>query len=155
MNKCCALTGHRDLPPDFDGGALFDALEALIREGYDSFQCGMATGFDLLALDCLAALKRKYPIFLEACVPYAGQERKFPAAEREKYRKLLPWCDKVTVLSSVYYKGCFLARDRYMVEGCDLLFAYCTKETGGAAYTVEYAVKKGIKVRYFPDPPEE
>lgn len=146
--KVCALTGHRDIPQTFDGNALYDALERLIKEGYDCFLCGMAQGFDLLALGCLADLKRRYKITVEACIPYAGQENGFTAEEKTRYRALLAWCDVKTVLFDEYRNGCFLARDRYMVDCADALLAYCVKQTGGTVYTVRYAEKKGISVRF-------
>lgn len=149
MRGTCALTGHRALPEQFDRNALYDGLEELIREGYDRFLCGMAMGFDLLALECLISLKQRYKIELEACIPYAGQEKSFPASERKKYRELLAWCDEKRVLYPAYFQGCFLARDRYMVENADLVFAYCTQKSGGAAYTVSYAEEKGVAVRRF------
>ncbi len=146
--KTCALTGHRELPPGFATDVLYDTLEELIREGYDKFLCGMAQGFDLTALDCLAALKQKYRLSLEACIPFEGQANKFPQDEKLKYRDLLELCDQKTVLYSEYRRGCFLIRDRYMVDRADLVLAYCTKETGGTAYTVGYAQKKGVPVRF-------
>ena len=66
--KSCALTGHREIESGFDENRLYDKLEELIRSGYDYFYCGMAQGFDLLALGCLCDLKRKYKIFVEACI---------------------------------------------------------------------------------------
>ena len=42
MKKTCAITGHRELPVDFDKNALYDELENLVREGCDEFLCGMA-----------------------------------------------------------------------------------------------------------------
>ena len=36
-----------------------------------------------------------------------------------------------------------------MVDRADILFAYCVKEKGGAAYTVRYAEEKGVPVRFF------
>ncbi len=149
----CALTGHRDLPADFDRNALHDRLEELIRGGCDSFLCGMATGFDLAALECIVDLKRRYHVRVEACIPYAQQAYGFPREEKKKYRELLKECDEVTVLSEHYYVNCLLARNRYMVDKCDLLFAYRTKDRGGAAYTVDYAVRKGVKVVFFENPP--
>ena len=50
--------------------------------------------------------------------------------------------DEYILLSDIYYKGCMLARDRYMADQADVLLAYCKKETGGAAYTVRYFTKK-------------
>ena len=147
--KTCAITGHRVLPDDLNKNALYDALENLILEGYDLFLCGMAEGFDLLCLEMLFALKTKYRIFVEACVPYIGQEKNFSQKNKSLYRELIEGCEYKTVLSENYFNGCFLARDRYMVDKCDLLFAYCTKETGGAAYTVAYAKSKSVPIVFF------
>ncbi len=144
--KVCALTGHRDLPENFDRNALHDALGALIDSGADTFLCGMATGFDLEALAMLVEYKQRKRIFLRACIPYEGQEARFGAAEKKKYRELLAWCDEKTVLFPSFRNGCYLARDRYMVDRCDVVLAYCTKETGGTAYTVNYAKQKGVEV---------
>ena len=121
--KTCALTGHRALPPDFDRNGLYDGLEELIRAGYNRFLCGMAMGFDLLALDCLVALKGKYRIRLEACVPFDGQENSFSIEEKRRYRELIQWCSVVRVLYPAYQNGCYLSRDRYMVDRADILFA--------------------------------
>ncbi len=148
MYEICALTGHRELPPSFSENVLFDALEEVIQAGCTCFRCGMARGFDLLALSCLVRLRQKYVFSIEACIPYTGHWRSFSAEERKQYRLLLSWCERRTVLFPAYTRGCFLARDRYMVEGADLLLAYCTKERGGAAYTVEYAKRAGVPVKY-------
>lgn len=146
--KVCALTGHRDLPPDFDRNALYDKLEELAAGGCNSFLCGMAEGFDLLALDCLADLKQRYPLYLEACVPYRGFARRRSPKAIEEYNRLLSWCDRETVLFPSYRKGCYLLRDRYMVDCADVVLAYCKKETGGTAYTVNYARGKGLSVLF-------
>ena len=142
----CALTGHRDLPAQFDRRRLFDELESIIRSGCTYFYCGMAEGFDLTALQLLIELKDRYPLFIEACVPFKGQARKFSEQNRLLYDDLILQCDKVTTLSDKYQKGCFLVRDRYMADRADLVFAYCTKKTGGTAYTVRYALSLGLKV---------
>ena len=146
MGRSCALSGHRKLGDDISENQIFDSLEELILHGYDYFLCGMAQGFDLLALECLIDLKQRYPIFIEACIPFVGQERRFSPTDQKKYRNFLSWCDKQTVLFEGYRNGCFLARDRYMVERADLILAYCTQETGGTAYTIRYAQQKKIPI---------
>lgn len=148
MRKTCALTGHRALPPDFDKNRLCDTLEELIKGGCDTFLCGMAEGFDLLALDCLADLRQKYKFFIEACIPFEGQELSFRDLEKARYRNLIQWCDRKTVLFESYQNGCYLVRDRYMVDCADFVLAYCTKSTGGTAYTVKYAKEKNIPVQF-------
>ncbi len=150
--KICALTGHRDLPGSFDRNALYDGLEELIKEGYTFFCCGMARGFDLAALECLVDLKQRYHVRLEACIPYAGYEHGMPKSARLRYEVLLTWCDEKTVLYPAFFPGCFLARDRYMVEKADLLYAFCIRKTGGTAYTVGYAQKLGKPVKEIPHP---
>lgn len=149
MGKICALTGHRELMQGFCVNRLYDTLEEKILKGYTFFRCGMARGFDLKALECLVDLRQKHVFTVEACIPYAGHVRSFPPAERERYKMLLSWCEERTVLFASYVNGCFLARDRYMVDGADLLLAYCIRQQGGAAYTVQYAKKKGVPVEIF------
>ena len=141
IHKTCALTGHRKLPVDFNENGLYDKLEEMVVSGYDTFLCGMAYGFDLTALKCLVALKRKYKFTIEACIPYAGHERSFSREDKKLYYELIEWCDNKTVMFDRYCNGCFLARDRYMVDCADRVLAYCHKRTGGSAYTVEYAFK--------------
>ncbi len=144
----CALTGHRDLPETIDVNRLYDMLEEAVSEGYDTFYCGMARGFDLLALDCLVSLSRKYALKLIACIPYAGHETGFSFETRNTYRRLLEWCDEKIVLYPAYRYGCYHARDRYMVDRADLVIAYCTRDSGGTAYTLKYAEKSGKEIRY-------
>lgn len=146
MRMTCALTGHRTLPQNFDVNALYDALEARIRAGCDRFLCGMARGFDLTALGCLADLRERYKITLVACIPYRGQARGMSAADRRRYCDLLEACDEQIVLHEQYTQGCFLERDRYMVDRADVVLAYCTQEEGGTAYTVRYARRKGVDI---------
>lgn len=145
--KRCALTGHRELPPDFDKNKVYDALEEEIRSGTTYFYCGMARGFDLVALSCLIDLKKKYRFEIEACIPYPEQSEKFGTRDRAEYDRLLPLCDKKTLLFQNYFGGCLLARNRYMVEGCDFVLAYCVQDRGGAAYTVDYAKKQNKPVK--------
>lgn len=146
--EICALTGHRDLPAEFDVGALSDKLEQLIRRGCRRFLCGMAMGFDLTALACLVQLRDRYPVTLVACIPFLGQERGFPEGEKQRYRRLLAQCNEKVILCGKYTPDCLLARNRYMVDRADVLLAYCTRRTGGTAYTVRYARSRGVPVEH-------
>ena len=146
MSLKCALTGHRVLPKDFDENRLLEELELLIGTGYTYFYCGMAEGFDLRALKTLVDFKKRYPIKIEACVPHGGQENRFSAEMKALYRKLIQRCDETTVFFEKYTDGCFLVRNRYMVDNSDCVYAYCLRNTGGTAYTVRYAESKGKKV---------
>ncbi|MBO5045364.1 MAG: DUF1273 family protein [Clostridia bacterium] len=139
--KRCALTGHREIEKNFDFNRLHDALEDLIESGVEEFYCGMARGFDLIALRMLVEFKQQKKIRLIACIPFDGQERVFEERDQKEYQTLLTWCDERKIICEHYNSGCFLKRNRYMVENSDVVLAYLRKKGGGTFYTVEYARK--------------
>ena len=137
-NKNCVFTGHRDLGTDFSKSRLKKTIETLIKEGVENFYNGMAIGFDLIAAECVLALRKKYPqVKLIACVPCYGQEKYFSDADKKRYVKILKKADETVTLADHYYQGCMQNRDKYMVERAEVMIAYCKKSTGGAAYTVK------------------
>ena len=136
--KNCVFTGHRELGDDFSKLRLKRTIETLIKQGVENFYNGMAIGFDLLAAEYVLALRKKHPqVKLIACVPCYGQEKYFSEADKKRYVKILKKADETVVLADHYYQGCMQNRDRYMVERAEVMIAYCTKATGGAAYTVK------------------
>ena len=141
--KTCAFTGHRSLGADFSKSALKKQVKELIKRGVDTFLCGMAVGFDLLAAETVLALKKKYPsIKLIACIPCYEQERFFSEEDKKRYAVLVKNADEKTVLAQRYFNGCMQKRDMYMADRADIMLAYCKKETGGAAFTVRYFLRK-------------
>ena len=135
--KVCVFTGHRELQEDFSAKKLKEAVLSVIKEGADTFLCGMAMGFDLLAAETVLALKRKFPqVKLVACVPCLGQEKYFSLRDQKRYATALKKADEQVILSDHYYNGCMQARDKYMAERADSMIAYCKKTSGGTAYTV-------------------
>ena len=145
--KTCAFTGHRQVENNFDASRFEQVLTAYIEEGYTTFLCGMAVGFDTIAAELVLKLKEKYPrIKLIACIPCEGQSKYFSPAEKVKYNGILQRCDEVKVLSESYYKGCMQARDRYMVDNCHLLIAYKRVNSGGTYYTLNYALSLNKRI---------
>ena len=141
--KSCTLTGHRILPKNFDEAALTNQLEELIKDGVDTFYNGMAMGFDLVAASALISLKERYPqIRLIACVPFYGQESRFPKKWQDAYTNAISRFDETVVLSEHYFDGCYFKRNDYMIDCADLLFAYCVRAQGGTAYTVRSFIRK-------------
>lgn len=141
--RICAFTGHRSLEEDLSKSALKKQVKEMIKKGVDTFLCGMAVGFDLLAAETVLALKKKYPsVKLIACIPCCGQERFFSEEDKKRYALLVQNADEKTVLAEHYYKGCMQKRDIYMADRADVMLAYCKKETGGAAFTVRYFQRK-------------
>lgn len=146
----CAVTGHRVLGREFRRAVLEEKLDFLIARGADIFLCGMALGFDLLCGELLAERKKSVPLRLVACIPCADQSGAFPPAAKRRYDALLGSCDERVVLHERYETGCMFERNRYMVDRCDLLFAYLREgsKKGGTYYTVRYAERQKKPVFY-------
>ena len=141
--KNCAFTGHRDLDKSFSLEKLEKIVLNLAEKGVTNFFCGMAKGFDLFAAEAVLKTKETYKnVKLVACIPFYGQEKNYTQEDKKRYVEILKKCDIKITLSQNFYKGCSLARDRYMADNADMIVAYLKKETGGTAYTVAYFRKK-------------
>lgn len=135
---------------EFRRAVLEEKLDFLLARGADTFLCGMALGFDLLCGELLAERKKSVPLRLVACIPCADQSGGFPPAAKRRYDALLGSCDERVVLHERYETGCMFERNRYMVDRCDLLFAYLREgsKKGGTYYTVRYAERQKKPVFY-------
>ena len=156
--ESCCFTGHRPakLPWRYDEsdprcltlkGRIRDAVEIAYDQGYRHFLCGMAQGCDLYFCEVVLALRKNCPdVTLEAAIPCPTQADSWPAAQRDRYARLLEACDYETMVSARYSSSCMLRRDRYMVDHASLLIAAFDGSTGGTRYTVEYALKRGLSI---------
>jgi uncharacterized phage-like protein YoqJ len=144
----CLFTGHRDLPQDtgFIAQKLDRAIEKLwLQAGVDTWLCGGAVGFDLLAGERVLALKEKYPALrLHMVLPCREQDKRYSPEDKARYAALLAGADAVEWLSPHYYRGCMLARDRVMVDRAEGCVCWLLRSEGGTAYTVRLAVNKGL-----------
>ena len=144
--KTCCVTGHRDIP----AGQMDRILKlrrheilAAIEDGYTHFISGFAAGVDLLFADIVAELKELCPITLEAAIPYPGRMK----TPDETFQRLIRCCDTVKIHSDSYFKGCYMRRNRYMVDQSQRVIAvYDGRATGGTAATVRYAKGKDVRV---------
>jgi len=146
MSKSCAFSGHRSSVKELDINLLDRVILNLIKNGTKIFYCGMAVGFDLLAAESIIEFKKSYDIKLFACIPCSGQSENYSSANKRRYDRILQHCDCEILLAPSYYYGCMQARDRFLVDNCDVLISYLRKNKGGTYYTVNYARQKGIKL---------
>ncbi len=147
MYRTCAFTGHRNLKnTNFDASLLDRTIGHLIKNGTDTFLCGMAMGFDLESAQSVIMHKKNYDVKLIACIPCANQTERFSESARKLYERVLSRCDEVITLSDFYYPGCMHERDRYMVDNSDLIVSFLRKEKGGTFYTVNYARRQNKKI---------
>lgn len=144
--KICCVTGHRDIPEekmDRIQKLLRQEILAAIEDGYTHFISGFATGADLLFADIIAELKEIYPITLEAAISYPGRMK----TPDETFQRLIRCCDTVKIHSDSYFKGCYMRRNRYLVDQSQRVIAvYDGRPTGGTAATVRYAKGKDVRV---------
>ena len=126
---------------------LKQVLIEAIEQGYRYFGAGGALGFDTLAAQTVLALKRKYPeIKLILVLPCQDQTRGWAQADIEEYERIMAAADKVVFTSKEYYSGCMQKRNRHLVDNSSLCICYLTEQSGGTAYTVEYAQSHGLKI---------
>lgn len=144
--KTCCVTGHRDLSEEqrarIDELLRREILSA-IEDGYTHFISGFAAGADLLFAEIVNELKASYPITLEAAIPYPGRMK----TPDKTFQRLIRCCDVVKIHADVYFKGCYMRRNCYMVDQSQRIIAvYDGRSTGGTAATVRYAKGKEVRV---------
>ena len=144
-----AFTGHRY----YCGEAareLDRTVGQLAGEGIDTFLCGMAMGFDMAAAESvmrMRSLLTDKEIRLVAVVPFRGQAARFPAAERERYERILAAADEVEIVSEHYVPQCYSRRNDRLVDSSSVLVAwYDGASAGGTRYTVARARRTGRRI---------
>ena len=169
VNSCCCFTGYRPEKFGFDFeesnmqyrrfmARLATAISVAIESGVTEFYTGMARGFDIIAAEHVALIKKfNKKIHLTAVVPFKGQEKNFPEEWKTRYYSLLESCDEVVTLNDKYEKWAFDQRNRYMVDRCRNVITYFDGKCGGTQNTVNYALRHCRKVVniYDTDPMEE
>ena len=144
------FTGHRKMPlekRDILALRLKAILVKLINDGYIYFQAGGALGFDTLAAQIVLDLKSNYPqINLILVLPCLSQTRGWSDSDKEIYEDIKKNADEVIYTSQEYARGCMHKRNRYLVDNSSVCVCYLTKNTGGTAYTVDYAHKNKIAI---------
>ncbi len=159
--KACCFTGYRPHKFSFSltqdnidyttlENKLCDAVFSLPEMGCYKFYCGMASGFDLIAGETVATLKRAIVnsarVELIAVVPFKRQEDTFKKEWQERYRALLKKADKIVYISDVYSRGCYRARNEYMVDNSDIIITWYDGQNGGTAQTLRYAERQNKKI---------
>lgn len=156
----CCFTGYRPEKMPFkidksDPGyiefenRLINKIIELINAGCTTFISGMATGFDIIAAECVleaAELINHTSVSLICAIPFIEQSKYYPALWKEKYNRLLQKCDNAILVSDKYYKGCFMKRNIFMVDNSDIVLTFYDGKPGGTKNTVNYAIKQGRKV---------
>ena len=153
------FTGHRSqkLPWEFneeDGRCkamkltLQKEVENAIKNGFNTFLCGMAIGFDIICAETVIELKRKYAdIKIIGALPCKTQDIKWSVKDRERYRYILKCLDGVRCIYNEYIgPECMFERNRFMVDNSALMIALFNGLPGGTKSTIDHARKQGLEI---------
>ena len=157
--KAACFTGHRSQKLPWGSNendarcvamkkSLFAETERAICRGYDTFYCGMATGFDMICAETVLTLREKYPhIKIIGALPCRNQDDGWPQSERIRYRQLLSQLDGVRCVYDRYCGAvCMHERNRFMVDNSSLIIALYDGRAGGTRKTLEYARRQGLEI---------
>lgn len=149
--RTCCFTGHRAIPEKDLPGILErteQAVRRLIEQGVVFFGVGGAIGYDTEAAKLLLRLRAtNYPqIKVILVYPFEGFTRRWSGEQQVEYARLLPQYDKTVCAAQRARREAYLTRDRHLVDGSAYCIAYCTRDSGGTAYTLRYAQQQGLKI---------
>lgn len=149
--KTVCFTGHRTIAADDLADVrrgLYETVPALISDGFDTFICGGALGFDTEAAECVMSVRRRYPhVRLLLVLPCRDQTARWKSHRALlRYRAAIGAADDVEYITDFYTDGCMLKRNRRMLELSSVCVAYMLTFSGGTGYTVRCAEKEGIRV---------
>lgn len=156
--KTCCFSGYRPHKFNFQlrknepqyiklENNILDAIITSIEQGYDTFLCGGAMGFDLLCGEMVLLLRERFPYIKLICViPYNGQSKGFPVEWKERYDYVTEHCDRIYNVSRDYTKGCFNIRNFEMIHSSSRLITYFTGRPGGTANTMAIAQREKLNI---------
>lgn len=149
--KIIAVTGHR--PPKLglrygvaaENLHIYKPMVDLLNSQEEEILVltGMALGIDQLMADACIDTCTEFT----ACIPFVGQEGRWPAASRDYYQRTLDHARKVIVVSDGGYDPVKMQRrNEWMVDHAAELWSWWDGSPGGTANCVAYAERQGVPV---------
>ena len=100
---------------------------------------------DTLAALTVLDMKKEYPqLRLILVLPCENQTRGWRSEDIAVYEDIKRRSDKVVYVSREYTSDCMHRRNRHLVDHSGTCICYLTRRSGGTAYTVDYARRKGL-----------
>ena len=148
--KTCCFTGHRSLSNEEKlkvAVRLREIIAVQIKAGVVFYGAGGARGFDALAALTVLDMKKEYPqLRLILVLPCEDQTRRWCSEDIAVYEDIKRRSDKVVYVSRGYTPDCMHRRNRHLVDHSGTCICYLTRSSGGTAYTVDYARRRGLLV---------
>lgn len=148
--QTCCFTGHRVIPQGEEAKILArvkSRIDKLISDGVLYFGVGGALGFDTMIAEYLIERKKRNSrIKIIEVLPFPEYRNKWTEEQKQRASVIDAQMDKIVYCYDKSSREAYLGRDRHLVDCSAYCISYCTKNTGGTAYTVRYAMKKGLSV---------
>lgn len=164
--KTCFFAGHRPykfaFQPEEEQNFITNlknniilTLRERIEEGYDTFLCGGAIGFDIMCAETVIDLKEEFPhIRLGCMLPFENHHVEFPAEWQNRFLKILEICDFIDYVSPIRVTGCYYDRNQNMIKNSSYMITYFDGKGGGTARVVASAQSNKLKItNLFEAPP--
>lgn len=149
-NRTSCFTGHRKIPASEIKNIekqLDEIIEKLYQKGVIFYGAGGSYGFDLLAEKAvIRARNRHKEIKLILVLPCKNQEKYWTEDNKTTFAKIKNQADKIVYTSEIYSKDCMYKRNRHLVDFSGYCVAYLSKNSGGTAFTVNYARQNGVEI---------
>ena len=127
---------------------VFELVQTLYTQGYDSFYTNCEYGIPLWASEAVALLKQFNPIELHIIMPFEEQAVHWSEDVRDRYFTLHEKADSVELGCTWYREDCFRMTEQKMIDRSDAV-VICGKE-GCIPDMEEYARQQRVKVMYCP-----
>ncbi len=162
-HQSCFFTGHREFAVSGNEEQepfqkalrewLDRQVESLIYQGFSTFLCGGARGFDLLAAASVLQAKQLYhpDLRLILLLPCREQTRGWNARDLALHLAVLERAEAY-YLQQDYDKSCMHRRNRLLVD-LSIMGVACydeKKERSGTGMTVRYAEHSGVPLVFLP-----
>lgn len=162
-HESCFFTGHREIVGHGtrDAETFQEALrewlglqvEAMVYQGFSTFLCGGARGFDLLAAAAVLQAKQLYhpDLRLILLLPCREQTRGWNERDLALHLAVLQRAEAY-YLQEEYDRGCMHRRNRLLVDLSAAGIAYydVLRERSGTGMTVRYAQSCGTPMLFMP-----
>ena len=143
--KMCFFSGHRNIT---DKNKIESILISVIKEkismGVTGFITGGAVGFDLLAAKTVLKLRKELGIGIGLYIyyPYNGYNKRFSYEDKQDWKIAESMAEEYKYCASHYFRGCYMVRNREMVDDALHGIIFCQQNSGGTYGTWKYAEKQ-------------
>lgn len=148
--RTACFTGHRKIPLQEIKKIekqLDKIIEKLYQKGVIFYGVGGSYGFDMLAERAvIRARNRHNEIKLILVLPCKEQDKYWTEDNKAAFAEIKNQADKIVYLSENYSKGCMHRRNRHLVDFSGYCIAYLNENSGGTAYTVNYARQSDLEI---------